>query len=213
MISLEIEKMRKYAFTDPAGGKQKAAQAKHKKIRALQATIVICVDDLTRIYVLHCWSGRLPPSKYLDKLITTCDDYEPKIFGIEANAMQSLFAELVHDTARRRLGAHKNRFLAVDQPTKIDKFFRIRTTLEPVIDEGRLFVPDHMIELLSDLKGFPTIQFIDRIDALASAVSLVPQRPLPQKRQDEAEQLARYLRNTGAPSHYIEKRVKELHSL
>jgi hypothetical protein len=211
MISLEIEKMSKYAFTDPAGGKQKAAQAKHKKIRALQATIVIAVDDLTRIFVIHCWSGRLPPSKYLDKLITTCDDYIPKTFGIEANAMQSLFADLVHTEAKRRLGTHGNRFLPIDQPTKIDKHFRIRTTLEPVINEGRLFVPDHMTELLADLKGFPTIQHIDRIDCLASAIALVPPRPLPQKMKDEAEQLARYLRNTGAPSHYIEQRVKELY--
>lgn len=124
--------------------------------------------------------------------------------------MQSLFADLVHAEAKRRLGAHKNKFLPIDQPTKIDKHFRIRTTLEPVIGEGRLFVPSHMTELIADLKGFPTIQHIDRIDCLASAVALVPQRPLPQRRTEETEALASYLRNTGAPSWYIVKRIKEL---
>jgi len=200
-----------YAFTDPAGGKSAAAAAKHKKIRALQAAIVIAVDHLQRIFVINSWSGRLPPSLYLDKLITICDNYNPKIFGIEANAMQSLFADLVHTEAQRRLGAHKNKFLEVNQPTKIDKFFRIRTSLEPIINEGRLFIPEHMTELLADLRGFPTIQHIDRVDCLASAVALVPQRPLPKQTRDEANALAGYLRNRGVSSHEIEKRIKELY--
>lgn len=211
MQSHKLPDLDLYFFTDPAGGKAKAAAAKHKKIRALQATIGIAVDHLQRIFVIHAWAGRLPASRYLDKLISICDNYNPKIFGIEANAMQSLFANLVYDETRRRLGAHKNKFLEVNQPTKIDKFFRIRTSLEPVINEGRLFVPEHMTELLADLRGFPTIQHIDRIDCLASAVALVPQRPVPQKRKDEADALASYLRNRGVPSHEIEKRLKELY--
>jgi len=211
MNAHKIADLPRYAFTDPAGGRAKAATAKQKKIRALQAAIVIAVDDLMRIFVLHCWAGRLTPSKYLDKLLSICDDYSPRTFGIEANAMQSLFAELVHDEARRRLGAHKNKFLPIDQPTKIDKFFRIRSTLEPVINAGRLFVPDHMTELLADLRGFPTVQHIDRVDCLASAVALVPRRPLPQRRSDEASALADYLRKTGAPSRYIEQRIEELY--
>ena len=211
MISYKLEDLPRYFFTDPAGGKQKAASAKHKKIRALQATIGVAVDDLQRIFVIHCWSGRLAPSAYLDKLIEICDNYSPKVFGIEANAMQSLFADLVHTEARRRLGAYKNTFYEVNQPTKIDKFFRIRSSLEPIINEGRLFVPEHMTELISDLRGFPTIQHVDRVDCLASAVALVPQKTIPQQTNDEAEQLASYLRRTGAPSDYIEKRIKELY--
>ena len=211
MISHKIPDLERFAFSDPAGGKQKAAAAKHKKIRALQAAIVIGVDHLTRIFVLHCWAGRLPASQYLDKLISICENYTPRTFGIEANAMQGLFAELVHAEARK-LGPHKNKFVPVDQPTKIEKFFRIRTTLEPVINEGRLFIPEHMTELLADIRGFPTIQHIDRVDCLASAVSLVPQRPVPQRTKDEADALASYLRSRGAPSHYIEQRIKELYT-
>ncbi len=211
MIKQELSALPRYAFTDPAGGKQRASSAKLKKVRALQAAVVIAVDDLMRIFVLHCWSGRLVPHKYLDKLLTICDDYRPKTFGIEANAMQSLFAEIVHEEARRRLGAHKNKFMEVNQPTKIDKFFRIRIALEPVINEGRLFVPSHMTELISDLRGFPTIQHVDRVDCLASAVALIPRKPLPQRRTEESDALASYLRKSGAPSDYIERRVKELY--
>lgn len=211
MNSYKISDLPRYAFTDPAGGRSKAASARQKKVRALQASTVIAADELQRIFVLYCWAGRLVPSKYLDKLLSICDDYEPRTFGIEANAMQSLFADLVHAEARRRLGAHKNKFVPINQPTKLDKFFRIRSTLEPVINEGRLFIPASMTELLADLRGFPTIQYIDRVDCLASAIALVPRRPLPQRRTDEAELLAEYLRKTGAPSRYIEQRVEELY--
>ena len=211
MQSHNLPDLELYAFTDPAGGKARVASTKHKKIRALQAAIVLAYDDLQRIFVLHCWAGRLVPHKYLDKLLTICEDYLPGKFGIEANAMQDLFAELVHEEARRRLGAHKNKFMAINQPTKIEKFFRIRTIVEPVINEGRLFIPESMTELLADLRGFPTIQHIDRVDCLASAIALIPRKPLPAVRTEESEALASYLRNTGAPSHYIEKLVKELY--
>ena len=211
MQSHNLPDLELYAFTDPAGGKSRVASSKIKKIRALQAAIVIAVDHLQRIFVIYSWAGRLVPSAYLDKLIEICDNYEPKLFGIEANAMQSLFADLVHTEARRRLGPHKNKFMEVNQPTKVDKFFRIRTTLEPVINQGRLFIPENMTELLADLRGFPTIQHIDRIDCLASAVALIPQRPLPQKNRDEEEALASYLRNRGVSSHQIESRIKELY--
>ena len=201
-----------WAFTDPSGGKAAAASAAHRKVRALQAAIVIASDHLSRIFVLHSWSGRLTPTKYLDKLVDLCDKFNPKVFGIEANAMQSLFADLVHTTAKARLGSHRARFLPVNQPTKIDKFFRIRTTLEPVINQGRLFIPSHMTELLADIRGFPTIQLFDRIDCLASAIALVPSKPLAKRRTEETEALASYLRETGMPSHYIEQRIKEVES-
>ena len=128
--------------------------------------------------------------------------------GIEANVMQSLFADLVTDAAKRRM--KRIAFIAVTQPTKIDKDFRIRTTLEPVIADGRLFMQESHIELVSELRSFPTGLTKDLVDCLASAISLVPRRPLPQQQNEEAEQLASYLRNTGAPTWYIQKRVKEV---
>lgn len=204
MIEYDWTTLDRFAFTDPAGGKQHL-----KRIRALQAIVVVATDHLRRVFVLHCWSGKLPTSRYLDKLIAICDNYSPRIFGIEANAMQSLFADLVHSETKRRLGEAKNRFMPITQPTKIDKNFRIRTTLEPVINESRLFIPPTMTELMADLRGFPTVQFVDRVDCLASAVALIPARPTVQQRSSEADALAAHLRETGAPSWYIEKRIKE----
>lgn len=207
MSEIKYTDLISYAFTDPAGGR-----AKLKKQRARQAIIVIGTDYLTRIFTLYTWAGRLPTSRYLDKLIKTCENYKPKAFGVEANAMQSLFADIVHDKAREGLGALGDRFIPIHQSTKIDKDFRIRTTLEPVINNGRLFFQQHQTELEAEVRGFPTARTKDLIDCLASAISLIPARTPKRQKVEEAEALASYLRRTGVPSAQIEERIRELYA-
>jgi hypothetical protein len=201
--NLDYTQLERFGFTDPASGKGRL-----KKVRARQAIVVIASDWLQRIFVLYTWAGRIPTSRYLDKIIKVCDDYQPKRFGIEANAMQSLFADLVTDAAKKRM--KRLSFIPVMQPTRIDKDFRIRTVLEPVVADGRLFMMEKQVELEGEIRSFPTGLTKDLVDCLASAITLVPRRPLPQQQSEEAEQLASYLRNTGAPSWYIQKRVKEV---
>jgi hypothetical protein len=200
---IDYTKLERWGFTDPASGKGRL-----KKVRARQAIIIIAADWLQRIYILYTWAGRIPTSRYLDKILKVCDDWQPKLFGIEANAMQSLFADLVTDAAKQR--AKRLPFVSVTQPTRIDKDFRIRTTLEPVISDGRLFMLEEQVELEGELRSFPTGLTKDLVDCLASAITLVPRRPLPVQQSEEAEQLASYLRNTGAPSWYIKKRIDEV---
>jgi len=198
----EIAGLKRYGFTDPA-----SARGKIRKIRARQAIVVIGADDLNRIFVLYSWAGRLATSKYVDKILTMCENYQTKLFGIEANAMQSLFADLVRDKARER--TKRLPIVPVHQSTKVDKDFRIRSALEPVINSGRLFIQKKQTELESELRGFPTASTKDLVDCLASVITLVPRR-LPKKQQaGEVEALARYLRQTGCPSWYIEQRIAE----
>jgi hypothetical protein len=203
METLDYTKLERFGFTDPASGR-----ARLKRIRARQAIVVIATDWLQRIFVLYTWAGRIPTSRYLDKIIKVCDDYQPRSFGIEANAMQSLFADLVTDAAKQRM--KRLSFIPVTQPTKVDKDFRIRTTLEPIIADGRLFMQKTQVELEGELRSFPTGLTKDLVDCLASAAALVPRRPLPVQQNDEAQQLASYLRNSGAPSWYVKKRVEEV---
>lgn len=200
---IEYTALERLAFTDPASGK-----AALKRIRARQAIVVIAHDWLQRVFVLHVWAGRIPTSRYLNKILKVNEDYRPKQFGIEANAMQSLFADLVTDAAKRR--AKRMSFIPVTQPTRIDKNFRIRTVLEPVIADGRLFITKTQVTLQGELRSFPTGLTKDIVDCLASVIALIPRRPLPIQQSQEADQLASYLRNTGAPSWYVQKRINEV---
>ena len=77
METIDYTKLERFGFTDPASGK-----ARLKKIRARQAIIVIAADWLQRIFILYTGAGRIPTSRYLDKIIKVCDDYQPRSFGI-----------------------------------------------------------------------------------------------------------------------------------
>jgi hypothetical protein len=196
-----------YAFTDPASGKKSRSTAlKQSK----QAIVVCAVSQLTHIFCVHAWLGKLPTTAYVDKLLKIHADYPLKSFGIEANAMQSLFADQVYSQAKQTQ-LKRVVFTPFSQPTNIDKKFRIRTHLEPVINHGRLFIHPSLVELDAGLRGFPVADdYLDLIDCLASCIGLIPRRSAAITQNEEVQSLAKYLRDTGAPSWYIEARIQEV---
>ncbi len=189
------------AFCDPAGGKANSQAL--KRVRARAAVVVVSIDPLSRIFVLHTWADRVTAGQLTERIFRIQQDFHPRMFGIEANAMQALYGEMVAREARfksLRIPLHP-----VKQPTNVDKDWRIRTALQPVIAQGRLFLQPHHYELRSELTTFPMNHLKDLIDALASAVSLLRKAVVPQRRRDERDSLLAYLRATGAPSWYIEE--------
>lgn len=123
--------------------------------------------------------------------------------------MQSLFADVVQDTALRQM--KRLPIIGVNQTTKVEKDFRIRAAIEPVINSGRLFLLEKQSDLETELRGFPTAATKDIVDCLASAIALMPKRPKKAQRNEEIEQLAHYLRETGVPAHQIQRRIEELY--
>jgi len=174
----------RYFFLDPAANK------KNQKLRRVRANSAM--------------ADRVSADKLIELVIDICEKYKPRLFGIEANAMQSLFAELVERDAVKRL--HRSvPIVPIHQPTNIDKDWRIRTTLQPVIGDGRLFLNRKDEKLKAEITAFPMSPIKDGIDALASAVALTPLRALPERKNQEAQALAAYLRESGAPASYIQE--------
>jgi len=194
------------AFTDPAGGK--SATQKLKRASARSSVIVIGSDPMCRIFVLHAWADKCPTDEFVKHIFKVNDDLHPKMFGVEANAMQSLFADMLQREAR----ALKKRvpFVPVPQSTKVDKRWRIRSTLQPVIAEGRLFLQDNQLELKAELSTFPMSPTVDMVDGLASAIALAPKRAARVIQSEAVDALATYLRNAGETPRNIERRVAEL---
>jgi hypothetical protein len=198
-VNVKLSDLQKFAFCDPASGKKEQV----KRVRARSAIIVVGADALTRIFVLHAWAERCSTEKLMDRILEVNDFWVPRVFGIEANAMQSLFADAMSLEAR-----HRDKQLpltAVYQPTKLEKDFRIRTAIQPVIAFGRLFLQATQHELESELKSFPMSPVKDMVDALASAIELVPPRAPQRQTNDEMEAHLAYLRASGAPPEYIEE--------
>lgn len=203
MKTYPLHRLHLYAFLDPAGGKKTAL----KKVRANSAIIVIGVEPtaLQRIFVLDAWRGRDSAPQLIQRVLDTNERWQPRQFGCEANAMQSLFTELVEHEAIRQ--EKHLPLVPVYQPTKIDKEWRVRDAVQPVVGHGRLFIQQSQVELISEITSFPLGEYRDMIDALASAIAMVPLQAPSVQQDAEREALARYLRRIGSTPTEIEARL------
>lgn len=206
METLELQYLEIYAYCDPAAGKENRS----KRRTARQAIVVGARDWLDRWFWLSLWAGRETSTGLKEKILTTYEQFKPRVFGIEANGMQVLFGALVRDEAKQRFGPIK--MLSISQPTNVEKNFRIRTGLEPVIAQGRLFLQSSQTDAYSELQGFPTAQTKDIVDAMETCIRLAPKRPLNRRKDAELEQYAKYLRSSRLPGYVIEKKLAEFQS-
>jgi len=196
---LELKYLECYAYADLAAGKD----ARNKRRTARQCIVVGARDWLARWFMLDVWAGRLTASEFKDRVLGTQERYNPRRFGLEANGMQVLFGSLVREEAAQRFG--RIHMVPIYQPTNVEKNYRIRTGLEPVILQGRFFLQRKEIEARSELQGFPTAQYKDIVDAMDTLINRVaPKQPVQTAIDTEKAEYAKYLRSTGMAAHLIE---------
>jgi len=187
-------------FHDPAGRKKPGTTLKFSAARA--AWVTIGQDPIGRIFVLSARSGKYSATEMQDILFEECEKWQPLVYGVEANAMQAVYADLTQQRARvesRRLPLQE-----VWQPTNVDKDFRIRQVLKPVTAAGRLFLHPRQVELRQEIASFPSSPRKDLVDALASAIRLLPP-PVSRAALDaDMQDRLAWLRERGAPPQYIE---------
>lgn len=185
-------------FLDPAGGKENK-----QKTKARSAIVAVSSDAANRIFVREAWAERCATQKIYQKIYEFNARYKPEVFGIEGNAQQGLFADSVSlDAYEKGINLPSQ---SIVHPTSMNKDFRIRTHLQPVVSQGRLFVKKSQYALLEEVLDFPMSSIKDIIDALASAVSILPKQTFVSKASDETQAYLDYLRNSGAPMEYIEQ--------
>lgn len=195
-----------YSFCDPAGSKNRSQAL--RKVGARSALVTIGVDPFGRIFVLESWADRCRTSTLVEKIFATAARWRPRIFGVEANAMQALAVEtmqLIAEIQQRRVS-----LAPIKQPTGIDKEARIKMAIDPVMRSGRLILAGTHPELEEELLVFPRGRTCDLVDALASAINLAPPRRPARRSSKVAADLARYLRDRGASPTYIEDRIAAL---
>lgn len=198
---VEVSDLERYAFLDPAGGKQVL-----KRTRSRSAIVVLGVDGLQRMFVLEEWAERAMTSAIVRKVFEVNNRWRPRVFGCEANAQQALFADMVQHVAGMR---HIRLPLRpVIQPTTLDKDFRIRTAVQPVVDEGRLFVPKDCKHLRQEMAMFPLGDTADVVDALASCILLVPKRHGDARTAEEERAVREYLKERGVQPNVVERRIQ-----
>lgn len=205
MIETTLDLLDIVAFADPSGSKSEV-----KKVQARSAIAVLAGDAYDRIFVLEAWCARTSTDAFVAKMFELNDRWHPRVFGVEANAMQSLFVDMLRRESRLR--AVRVPFVDVRQPTRVEKPFRNRSALQGIINEGRLLMLTgaSQIEARNELETHPMCAQFDIVDSIASASGLLRRTSKEEAASGEALDLARYLRRTGAPPSYIEQKLAGL---
>lgn len=204
MTSFPLDKLRPlYGFIDPAGPKRRAEGLKNVASRS--AIIIGGCDDLSRVFVLHAWAARCSTEKFVAKMNEVQDRFRLKLLGCEENALAGLFVDVVRlDAAQRQRHLP---LIGIKQPSNQEKDYRIRTILQPIIANGRLFLlgdDPGMVELRAEITTFPMNFRKDMIDALASLCRLMPLKTKRDGVDSEKAAFLKYLRESGASPEKIE---------
>ena len=192
-LSLEYIQPR-YLWLDPASGKRDAAL---RSVRARSAMVVIGASLDQKVFVLDAWAKRTGTAELARVFVDMCQKWGPVVAGFEDMGQQSLLWDpIMQESDARGVIVPLSPFKI---NTKVEKNWRIRTTLQPLIGHGRLLINHELLELKSEITQFPMSNMKDMIDALAGACSLLPPPKLREKSRGEDADLVRYLQDTGVP--------------
>jgi len=200
-LSLSHDLLDRRAFCDPAGGEQSL-----KKSRARSAIVVVCRDQHNRLFVVDSWADRVKTEDIIERVFAMNDDWHPFTFGVDASAQQSLFVDSTNQIAALR--GKRIHLVGVKMPTHQKKIYRIRTTLQPVLAQRRLFVSTKLVELSTELASFPTGETMDLVDALAACIDLFPALPTESMARDAMQDYEDFLREQGLPDAEVRARMK-----
>lgn len=180
------------SFYDPAGSSGGSTLTRAK---ARAAVVTIGQDRYTRIFVLDAWAARAHTSEQRRNVLAQNARWRPRIFGCEKNGVGEHAGPTILEEAQRQGVPFPMRL--VPQPSGVDKLYRIKSILQPVIADGRLFIPVAFHELRAEVSTFPSCLTFDLIDALASAVALLPRRTAMQTDATQERALIEYLHDIG----------------
>lgn len=203
MSTIAPDRLYQVGFIDPAGSKN----IHLKKQRSSQAIIILGSDGL-HTFVLEAWKDRVKTDKLVEQIFSYAERYPNlKRFGCEDNAMQELFASTTIMLAKDR--GVRIPIEGVTQPTRVEKTMRIRMQLQPLLAYGRLFIREDMDELRQAIITFPQcpLNYLDLVDALASAVKLLPGRSIQKDRDQTLSGLAQYLSKAGVSPEVARQRM------
>lgn len=205
MPTLDISRLYKVSWCDPAGGNNPLVAKQYGLSRS--AVVTIGQDDLERIYILSTWALKVPPDRLIERIFEEHFKWKPAIFGIDSTGPQILFAQTVQKEIRDR-GFKMN---LRPQALRLDKTFSIETTLQPVVANGRLFRPmeSDCKSLRDEWHNFPDGHYRDILDALSCAIRLLPSSLPAHLRQMDRYQLRRYLERTGMSREQIDLRMQQ----
>lgn len=128
--------------------------------------IMVCaVNNRGDIYVREYVRDRMIPSEVIDNIYSLYTKYNVLEIGIETNGQQKVYYYMLEEAGRNR-----GKYLKMRQlHHNLKKEQRI-LAVQPILDDGRLYLQPTMSDLIREMKEFPNGRFDDVIDTLSNVV-------------------------------------------
>lgn len=144
----------------------------------------------------------MPTSTFIEEIIKTWRVWRPRAFGVDVTGPQGPFYDsLVLETRRRGL---RIPFVAINLHG--EKVARIEDTVQPSLNDGRLFVHPSAEVAHEEGREFP-MGFLDVLDCLASCKRMLPKRATTKTKITQREYEIETMRRQGTPYATIMEKV------
>lgn len=124
------------------------------------------------VVVLTYWAGRGNLRLHYEEVKRQVELFRPRCIGVEDVAIQLNIGEAFNELSRVE-GTRLPPIEPVRPDTRVNKKFRIKTSLQRVAPYGKFFYQRNMYELRSEWLGFPNGRTIDILDITAYAIQLL----------------------------------------
>jgi hypothetical protein len=129
-----------------------------------------CTPDYD-ILVLDYFVGRKSFDVIYDALKQQCQRFSPRCVAVEDVAVQLSIGDAFYKIAQIE-NFRLPSIQSIKPDTRINKKFRIKTTIQQIALRSKLFAQKHHHELRQEWEGFPNGRTIDLLDVLAYGIIL-----------------------------------------
>ena len=136
-------------------------------------TAIMCVrvNHFNQWKVIDYDNFKGKPQEIIDRIFAMYQRHPARKIGIEVVAYQKSLIYSLRDEERKR--AIKLPLFELQRDNDTTKEMRIMGTLQPLIEQKRLYLQTGMNELIEQLKTFPRSRHDDLLDALADCVQIM----------------------------------------
>lgn len=147
------------------------------------AIMVSAQSPKGQVFVFESIAIRMQPDKFVDRIYEVWQRWQPRVLGIEKAGQQT--TAFYFKKKAKELGVFINQVNVT--PQNRAKPVRIRKAVQPLVNQGALYVRKHMGTLRRQIEFFPGVENDDEVDCLAYATELF-RTPQNQKELDEEEE-------------------------
>ncbi len=160
-----------------------------KPTASKRAVAYWAMDSKERCLMIDCYSSRDTLDKVMDAIFATHSKWQPRVFGVEAAALQKIFITVIEKEGRIRKKYIS--CLPIKVSTNRSKDARIRDILQPIASEGRMYIRREMMDFIQEYIEFPQGRTKDVLDASAHCIQLLrtPFSEEETKAEEEYEEL------------------------